>query len=242
MIYLKKIYNETLIKSLQIILNKKEKKITEEDFIKIKAVFFTKMNDAGEQIYSIDELLNFKNLQTLSIENSKVSLHDIKTLSNLEGIENITFSHCFFEKDAQNALNSIKKLRSLSFKNCYINDYTKMFNELDLTTLEIIFPYNEQFIGIDSLQTLTNLQFLTLEGCNILNEEKFYNLQNLEILYLISTEVRNFEFINKMNKLNKIYLSTKYIENIDINRYKPRILTSGIDLLIDDENYSKGLV
>ena len=239
---MKKIYNENLIKSLQILLNKKEEKFTEDYFMKISCLAFSKMNKDGKQIYLIDELLNFKNLKNLSIVNSRISLQDIMILINLEQIEDITFNHCFFEKDAQNALNYIKKLKKLSLKNCFLNDYSRMFNEMDLISLEIIFPYNEQVIEIDDLKNMVNLQYLTLEGCNIQNETNFKKLQKLEQLYLISTEVRELSFINEMANLNKIYLSPKYLQNININNYKARILTSGIDLVIDDENYSKGLV
>ncbi|MDD6879382.1 MAG: hypothetical protein PUD59_04030 [bacterium] len=242
MIYLKKIYNENLKENLQIILNKKEENITEDDLSNINSLSFTKMDKKGNQAYLVNELLNFKNLHTLSINNSNISLWDIRILSDLENIDNINFDHCFFKENAQNMFHYIKSLKKLSFRNCYIEDYSKMFDELDLNSLEVIYPYNEETINVNNLSNLINLKFLILEGCNIKNEEMISNLKNLEILSLISTEVKNLKFINEMSKLNKVYLSPKYIKNIDIGNCKAKILTSYIDMVIDDENYSKGLV
>lgn len=239
---MKKIHNESLIKSLQIILNKKVENITEDDYKKITNITFTKTNKEGQQSYLITELLNFKNLHTVSIENSKISFWDIRVLSTLNNIQTINFNHCFFEKEVQNTIFYIKKLKNLSLKNCYIEDYSIMFSKLNLNSLEIVFPYNEQTIQINSLSNLINLKFLTLEGCNIEKEEDFKNLKNLEILCLLSTQVRDLTFINEMSKLNKIYLSSKYLDNININDYKVRILTSIADLVMDDETYSKGIV
>ena len=179
--------NKNLINYLNVILNKKIESISNEDFDKITNLNFLKADENGNQIYELSELLNFKNVENLTIHNSKITSLDIKILSSLSKIRTLNFDTCFFEQDVKLDLSQIKSLDNLSMKRCHLDNYNVLENIINLKSLEICFPYNDIKIDMHCLINLKELNKLILEGCIIFNELELKELHKLELLYLIFT-------------------------------------------------------
>lgn len=232
--------NKDLIKKIEVILNKTYDKINVEEFKQIKAISFSKTNEDGMQAYDINELLLFPNLLFLTINLSTITADDINIISQIKGLYKIEFNKCIIKDDID--LSKMTNLFSLNFTRCFVKDYKNINNLLALKELDILFPIGNEDINVQNFIKLENLEELCIEGSIINHANEFNKFKKLRNLSLLFSELDSQSFIYNMTNLKKLYLSEKYINSINLKLTNVAISSSKILEVMDDENYSKGLV
>ena len=232
------INNINIINYIQLILNKKISDVTINDFKSVKSLVISKMLN-GEQVYNLDEILLFENLDYLLVLDSTINNDDIQVLANSKGIKNIVFKHCYFQEDVDYL--KLDSINSLKLEKCFLSKYSILTKLIDLKELSIIFPYGEDDIDLSFITYLDKLETLELEGCIISDINCISNLTNLKKLSLLYTSNDiDLEFLSQFRSLKKVYVSSK---NILQGQYDMLEVRNDYSMdLMDDENYSKGLV
>ena len=95
------IKTESIIKLLEIILNKKIDEINEEDLEKVTYLRIDKIDIDDILIVDSSDLQYFNNLTELSIENCIIDYKFIEDLKKLKNIKKISFINCEFINNFQ---------------------------------------------------------------------------------------------------------------------------------------------
>lgn len=230
--------NEYITDYLQILFNRNIDDISKDEYLNVKNMVFSKMA-SDNAFYDINELLIFPNIERLLIKNSRITKQDIIILSSLHNLQEITFERCYLDEDCN--LSLIIGLIKLEFSRCCLSNYVNFLSLNNLNDLTIFFPFDENAIDLSYLSESQNIYQLTLEGCIIKNIANLTKLQKLEVLNLLSTKIEdNIELLNEIPKLRELYISSKYLKAGKYNGID--VYNSVLNLIIDDQNNSKGIV
>lgn len=227
------IKNTYLINNVEVILNKKIDRVTKNDLEKITSIGFTKLETNNFQSNKFEELLLFPNLISLSINNSVIEIEDIEIMSRLKNLKFLNFEKCLMENNIDFSI--LKNLNAITFSRCVIKNYKFLNGMNNLKKLTISFPLENEIVDINEFTELNYLEELFIEGCDIVNSYELKKFKNVKVLYLLISELDNLDFISHMNDLVKIYIPEKYIDKINKESIKSKILTNGIDYVIGDE-------
>ena len=159
------IVNNKVIKYLEISLNKNYKDIQLEDLIMIESLCISEIGSGYTNDRVKINLSQFRKLQRLYITDSIITKEVLEFISQSSNITHIEFKHCLFENNLNFDL--LKNIDILVFNNCNINDYSFVNKLENVSTLEIVYPYNDVVIDIDQFKNLVKLKKLFLEGCII---------------------------------------------------------------------------
>lgn len=226
---------------LEVLLNKNPQDISQEDITEIQTIAFTKAQEDGQQVYSINEVLNFQNLKHIYIESSEIFQEDIEKLSQIPTLSSIEFSKCILDSNLD--FSNFAQLRNLTVEGSYIEDPKFLSTLNNLKKLAVIFPYNEEAdINISDIKCGETLEELRLEGCCIENATSLSQLPNLKVLNFLSTEVPHFEFIDALPQLNQITVEPRYASNEKLQIPSLVVHTSDLHLVMDDKDYSRKIV
>ena len=223
------IENKNLRSTLEIILNKSYNDITIDDLINLKNISFSKPKSPSEEKFRVEEILKMPNVTSLAINDSNIINSDLSIISKLFFLRDISFDNCHFDENLN--FKELKKITYMTINYCDIQNYSFLKDLTNLENLVIVYPQNELDIDLNVLENLSNLK----------NFDSLKKLKKLENLYFITTSVPNIEFLKELANLKKVYIPDKYLNGIK-KVGNIEILSSSIDLLIDDDYNSKGIV
>lgn len=179
--------NKELENKVRFLSNKED--ITLEDFLKIKSITLNPVTLDNEYVpIEFDDLQYFRNLESLSISNTKIDEEELKYIYTLPELKRLSLYDCSL--DTLKDINYLKKLEVLEFSHLNYND-------------------------ISSISTLSNLKELKIAGTNIDSLEFIRNL-NLISLDISYSTISNLEVIKEMYTLQKLYIKNINIDINDI--------------------------
>jgi len=145
------IKTESIIETLEIVLNKEISKININDLDNITYLRISKTSIDDILIVDSSDLQHFHNLKELSIENCMIDFKFIENLKKIKNIAKISFIHCdfiddtkdYFEKLSINelVLNDVigldntffSNIKHLTIINCSFNCITENIDTLDIS-------------------------------------------------------------------------------------------------------------
>lgn len=197
------INNNNLANYVMFKLDKLENSFTEQELNQIKEIVIDYKEETEDSYISLEELLKFKKLESLTLRNGYIYNDNYEILLALVCLNSLTFENCEFENAD---LISSLKLKSLSLINCKIESYLFISLLNNLNELTII----KGKVEISKINLLKDLKYLQLSYSRILDNTAL-TLNNLEELYLDNTNITDFSFLNNLTNLQKI--------SIDENQY-----------------------
>lgn len=197
------INNNNLANYVMFKLDKLENSFTEQELNQIKEMVIDYKEENEDSYISLEELLKFKKLESLTLRNGYIYNDNYEILLALVCLNSLTFENCEFENAD---LISSLKLKSLSLINCKIESYLFISLLNNLNELTII----KGKVEISKINLLKDLKYLQLSYSRILDNTAL-TLNNLEELYLDNTNITDFSFLNNLANLQKI--------SIDENQY-----------------------
>lgn len=197
------INNNNLANYVMFKLDKLENSFTEQELNQIKEIVIDYKEETEDSYISLEELLKFKKLESLTLRNGYIYNDNYEILLALVCLNSLTFENCEFENAD---LISSLKLKSLSLINCKIESYLFISLLNNLNELTII----KGKVEISKINLLKDLKYLQLSYSRILDNTAL-TLNNLEELYLDNTNITDFSFLNNLANLQKI--------SIDENQY-----------------------
>lgn len=203
------IQNTNIARYVRFKLKKIDNEFTEEELAQITEIIID-YNEEDVTRINLDELLLFKNLNTLCIRNGFIDNDYFEVLLNLEKLCNICFEKCSFENEVLIASLNIKEL---SLINCSIEDYNFIVVLEDLKRLKII----NGIVNIKNINMLKNLNYLQISYSKIIDSNVKLNLKNINELYIDNTDISDLSFTNNLRYLKNLGINeTQYLNNLDI--------------------------
>jgi len=174
-------------KYIATLLRKNEnEKIYDEDIININEIVMNSKNLRGKVLdVTIEDLLNFPNLETCCIKNMRITDVDINYLNQLANLEKLQIDNCNFQVKKEKLICNIKQLIVL---NCY-NFNIKIIE--DLKEIEALMIKQKSQMKLKSLKKLTTLQRLYLQKIEQLDLSFLKQLFNLKFLNVEKSELKN---------------------------------------------------
>lgn len=175
--------------------------------------YLTSLTCSSEAITSLKGIENFKNLESLDIDNNK-GLTDLSVLSELTNLESLSIEGLGINNI--DIVESLPNLKKLYISNNNVTDIEALKN---LTNLEILYLDDNLITNIDVLQNLVNLEKLNIEGNKITDLSSLENLINLEELkfrdnLLDQSDVKEInKLINNLDNLDYIVGGINVIED-----------------------------
>lgn len=189
--------NKDIEKYVMFKLDKIENTFTEDELDTIKEILLSFKND----FVFLDELLNFRCLESLTLRNFYIHDYDIDIFLKLNNLNEIVFEKCTFEDSSKISKLNIK---SLSFINCEIEDLSFLNDIISLESLSIV----NGNITSNIINSLINLTYLELSYSNISGN---ILLNNISDLFIDNTNILDLSFIYNFHNLKKL--------SIDENQY-----------------------
>lgn len=189
-----------------------------------------------EEFDSLDEIIYFKNLESLDLDSSSIEdISIIKTLTNLKelkisncldikditflkesNIESLTISNLSSVEDFS-FIKEMKNLKKLSISNCENCHITlDMLAGLDLRELSLNFVDIQDLTNISKMKNLERLQ---INGCNVKNIDQFRELTNLTNISVSDCLISDATSLYELNNLTRIDLRNNSIDNFDITKF-----------------------
>ena len=175
----------------------------------------------GNTISDISPLSELVNLKYLSIAKNKLTEENnvnnaLRNLSSLTNLKELDASHNYIKYI--NGLENLNKLEKLNLYNNAICDITNIGFLSNLKELKLG-QNNEKteqnIVGIDELNELTNLKVLEFSQNNISNIlDNISNLTNLETLQVEENQISNIELLANLTNLKKINLYNNKVRDI----------------------------
>lgn len=173
----------------------------------------TSLTIADAEIDSLEDLVFFPNLLSLSIGDASAS----PPISTLDGVENclkLTQLSINYGKNKDytalevlNNLTTFRRLGGSDFDN--IIDHLKFCVNLD--NLEITFG---EITSMKRIAEIGDLKSLALNNNKITKIEGLENKASLETLYLVNNKITKIEGLDKLLNLKNLYLSMNQISDI----------------------------
>lgn len=203
------IANENLANYIMFKLDKIENSFSKQELYKITEVVIDYKNEKDSSFEFLEELLNFRNLKSITIRNGYIYNDNYNILLKLNNLTELVFENCEFENaDLLASLN----LTSLSLINCKINSYSFINVFENLQWLTII----NGNIEISKINRLSNLKYLQISYSNIIDNSQL-NINGLSELYIDNTNINEFNFLNNLFNLKKISIDIKqYNDNKEL--------------------------
>ncbi len=210
---------EIIRKNAAIILEKKDKQLTNDDFaaIKILDIKFSGINGVksfGVQLSDIKLLEKFINLQELHLNNIRVPNQKFSSIKAL-----------------------LEHLKIVKYPTI---EYLDLSPLKKLTKLEILTLKHSPINNIKPLAFLINLKELDISCTEILDIEPLCELPNLEKLSIDSYSINNLKQITRFKKLKELNLNGQ-IAPENIKYLETALPDLNINIIHNESGYDLGL-
>ena len=196
---------EIVTKSIKLflkeVIKKSPSKIGYSDLLKVESITIDGKDENGEkQIVLFNEVKLLKNLRYLEIRNILITDYIIKTLEDMNYLENIIFKNCTFRKTIT-TMNNLKPLKQIRIENCK--------------------NFNIKFID------KANINTLILKNLNVTNLRNIS--KSVEVLDVSESSVSINKNIDRLS-INKLIIShddyMKYKKELDSVSYEVVVMAS----------------
>lgn len=159
-------------------------------------------------IYSIEGLENFTNLEDLTIDTGNVT--DLSPISNLTNLTKLDLSsNNIFDLTP---LSKLSKLEYLSLDYNRISDVSPLKSLINLKFLSI--KHNNEVNSISSLKYMDKIEKLSFEGCNVKNIEILKNFNRLQEVNISNNDVNNYSPIDYYGHLKSLVIDAKDLDQL----------------------------
>lgn len=197
-----KIITESIKNNLEMWFGKPIDAISSKDIETITSLNVCGIDSFGnQQTVNLDELNLFESLNSISIENLKMTNEE---LSKLKKYKKINFKNCVLESLCQLSVD----MESLRFDSCIINDYDGLEKFKSLISFQVSRPFDGPQLSVEKIDfpILEDLELSGVPEGYVSDYSFLQRIENLRQLYITDT---NFSLDNlKSNKhLENVYLS-----------------------------------
>ena len=157
-------------------------------------------------------LTGLQNLEHLEIDNIYAQ-EDYKAIKNIPNLKSLSLSYINMQEYALTDLPM--NLTKLRLNNCDLNDISEINQFKNLESLEINGTYsNQKVIGLDVINSLTNLKNLSLTYMDLTDIEFLRNNNYLETLDVSGNDLTDISVIKTMKNLNNAYFQYNNIQDV----------------------------
>lgn len=175
------------------------------DVIHFKNLTRLTIND--HQLSDVGPLSQMADLEYLMLYNNRIS--DISPLSQMENLRILLLNNN--QINDISTMSAMANLSGLSLSNNYISDISPLSK---LTKLNVLFIDENQISDITSLSKLTKLNFLFINKNQINDITPLSDLTNLTKLIINKNKITNIKPLEKLAKLTELHLSSNNISDI----------------------------
>ncbi len=180
---------------------------------------------------NIQVLTNIKTLEDLTLIRVN-SQEDFQNISNIPNLKKITLSNVDFVS-TYSYCNLPKQLEKLALNYCkiinvyQINEFTNL-KELEITYAQL--SYNEKIQGLESINQLSNLNSLNLQGNSLDNIEFLRGNQTIETLNISSNNLTNIDVIETISNLKEIDICSNKINDLSVIKRNLNLIQNNSDI------------
>lgn len=167
----------------------------------------TKSSTPVVGIKSIEDVIHFKNLINLTINDHQIS--DVNSLSLMKNLKNLSLDNNQISDIS--SLSKLTELNLLFIQNNQINDITPLSGLTNLVSLNLD---KNQITDVASLAKLTKLNLLLLQNNKISDITPLSNLINMNKLYLSENQISDINPLSELTNLSVLWLKNNNISDI----------------------------
>ena len=174
----------------------------------------TSLTIADTSVDSLQDLVFFPNLETLTLGEYGDNIPPITTMDGVENCTKLTSLTILYGPDKN--YSAIAFLPNLNkFERRFGNDYNNIITILkSCENLETLVLKNLNITNMKEMKEFYALKYLDLSNNNITKIEGLENLTNLENLYLPNNKITKIEGLENLTNLKILYLVNNNIEDI----------------------------
>ena len=183
-----------------------EEELTLSDLGQVHDVSINQLNIRGEVIdTTMLDLLFFKNLRELTIQNFEINEHNVVYLEKLENLQNLSLSSCKFSDGIALKLNkSTETLRINACENMHFGLFSSENNIKNLYIRNIDLE-RVGALNLNNINNLQQLEKLEMQNCDeITNIQQISGLAKLLSLNIDGSTVDDPNFIQELKQRMKV--------------------------------------
>lgn len=195
---------------LQTILRKSLGDISQTDLEKVKSFSFNGQRyDGSENKNDYEVVKLFPNLEEVCIEKIYISNDIMNKILENKGVSFLIIVKCAFYDDFDFSV--LKNIKGIKLLDCYIDDYKKLFSNLQVNKLVIQRQQDNGIIDIDDINHYEGIKVLKIEECQIKNVDKINKFDNCEELSLLWSKFKiSKNVFRNMKSLKTLYIDREY--------------------------------